>query len=366
MRDAQQILRSCALLIVLLLSWPPTVLSVFSIIDQTIVSGGPFEIHSSQITNDSLYLFASKNFQSTFIKIDTTNLQTVRSYTFSGFITQSLPPMWDVQNERIYLIYLLYGEPQYHISSFNMGNISVLVTEQFNSIFEPGVGLVNSFMKSLYIPEEDMPLGNQLRQISIEGFNDTGRIVNLDKFGTITAKHQDPSKPYLFTVQYHQDANQQVINFNIVGFNLQTLTVEKTWSTSDERMFIYSSCMIPGANLLAIGLGKDASTIGVALFDLKLFQLVGDVIPLDPSLKQQGFPTRMSSNGKYLYFTTNNHDISNRTCLIWRVPLGNFQQKALEYFETPKEVACNVVMLESNDKGAYFATDLGQRLFSTN
>jgi hypothetical protein len=337
----------------------------FTIVNETHISHAPFNLCHTQITPNYLYFFAIKNFQSTFFCINAVTLQIIRSYTISGFLVSYLPPLYDVLRYKIYLIYMLFGETQYRISSFNMINLSVLQNQTFSIPFELGIGILNSYTKSLYIPEEDMPLGNQLKQISLDTFNDTGKTVNVDEYGIISAKHQDPNKPYLYSIQYHLNLDLNITDYSVVKYNLETFKVENVWNTTNQDLFIYSSCYISRANLLAFGLGSKKSPLGIALFNLTTFQIVKTLL-VDPSFKQQGYPTRITANTNYLYFTTSNQEVGSQICLVWRVPLASFDQQHLEYIQTPKELACNVVMLESNENGAYFAIDLGQRLFATN
>lgn len=337
----------------------------FSIVNQTTVASKPFYINSAQTTANSLYIFANKDFKSTFLIIDAVTLCMKKSFTIDGFLTFSLPPFYDLSNGTIYLIYKLYQESNFRISSISMNDLSVGVNQTFDVSFEPGEGLLNSYTKSIYVPEEDMPLGNQLRQITINGFNDTGKIIDLDIYGVVLKRHQNPMNPYLYTVQHKIGSDQMIVAVNIVQYNLERYQIEKIWNTTEKNMFAYSSCFIPGVNMLALGIGGDSSPIGVSIFDLYQFKIIGTLL-LDPSLKQKGYPTRLTSNGNYVYFTTSNQEITQRQCLVWRVPVKQFDTAHLEYITTPQEKICNVIMLESNERGAYFATDLGQHLFSTN
>ncbi len=338
----------------------------FALRNKTIISDGPFELHTAKATNDFLYLFASKNFTSTFLKIDFSSLKITNAFSISGFVVSYLPPMYDFSSSRVYLIYLPYQAANYRIAAFSLVDFSVKVNRTFSIPFTLGSGLVNSYMKSIYIPEEDAPLGNQLKQIALKTYNDTGNLVDLDRLGTVEAKHQNQNKPQLFVVQFQPGTEHAIQNNSITIYNLEKMEIERTWTNKDEKLFIYSSCLIPETRVLILGLGKQPDIQpGVALFDLDKMEVIS-VIYLDKSFQQKGYPTHITSNGRYVYFATNSQDIEHRNCYIWRIPVENFKETELEHIETTKETACNIVMLESNNNGAAFATDLGKQLFLTN
>ncbi|KAL0485906.1 hypothetical protein AKO1_002171 [Acrasis kona] len=338
----------------------------FAVLNQFVVSERPYTYLSSQITEDHLYLFADKNFDHIFLKVDLETSTVTHTQHFDNYVIRNLAPFFDIPGDKMYFIYLYLLQTQYRISSFNLKDLSYEKNSTFDVTFYNGVGLLNSYMKSIYIPEEDFPMGNQLKQVHLSNFTDTGRIVNLDEFGVVLKKYQKYGEPIIYAIAFHQDIHLNILDFSIIKYDLVDLKVIKSWTTKDPSLYAYTSCFVPGGKYLGLGLGAPNVPTGVALFDLESFN-VEKQFSVMSTFNQKSYPTILSSNGKDMYFTTSNRDLEHRDCMVWKVSLSNFTVNNAEHVYTQdKKGICNVVMLESNNRGSYFATDLGRSVFHTN